>query len=159
MSHAANDVLSSLPVVECLARILYDLSYGWRVWRELCLALPAFGRYSLHEWVQRNAMRAFIRFRGPAGECGRVLPNGAYHSINGEYALLTTWGRYWYKKGKKHRDNDKPAVVSLFGGAHQEWWVDGKLHRDNDEPAIITTRRKEWWAHGERMRIEYEHDK
>lgn len=37
--------------------------------------------------------------------------------------------------GKKHRENDKPAVIGPTG--HLEYRVNGKLHRDDDKPAFI----------------------
>jgi hypothetical protein len=37
---------------------------------------------------------------------------------------------YW-----RHRDNDMPAVTSLWG--IREWWMNGRLHRDNDLPSIM----------------------
>ena len=50
---------------------------------------------------------------------------------------------YWYNaNGKRHRDNDKPAVVEING--QKEWWVNDEIHRENDKPAII-------WADGTKI--------
>lgn len=48
----------------------------------------------------------------------------------------------------------KPAVESE---GHQEYWRKGKLHRDNGEPAVISEGFfvKEWWLNGERQEHVY----
>ncbi len=67
------------------------------------------------------------------------------------YGVIHCDGRKeWFKDGKLHRENDKPAVIRANG--QQEWWIDGKLHRDNDQPAIIFRDRLEWWQQGVRKR-------
>ena len=46
----------------------------------------------------------------------------------------------WYKDGKSHRDNDKPAeiVYRKDGSVSLEvWHKDDKRHRDNDKRARI----------------------
>ena len=51
---------------------------------------------------------------------------------------------YWYKNGKIHRDNDKPAVE--WRDFDKFWYKNGKLHRDNELPAIIyVDGNMEWW--------------
>jgi hypothetical protein len=49
----------------------------------------------------------------------------------------------WYKDGKRHRDNDLPAVIFSNGG--QKWYKEGNLHRDNDLPAIIRYNGSQYW--------------
>ena len=41
----------------------------------------------------------------------------------------------WYKNGKRHRDNDQPAVIFYHGTRH--WYKNGKRHRDNNQPTVI----------------------
>ena len=64
----------------------------------------------------------------------------------------------WYKNGKYHRGNDKPAYVFYNddGSISAElWFKDGKKHRDNDKPAVIDYREdgsvesKSWCKEGE----------
>ena len=55
-------------------------------------------------------------------------------------------GKSWYKEGKLHRENDKPAVI--YDEAKQ-WYYHGKLHRENDKPAIISLEgEKSYYYHG-----------
>lgn len=53
--------------------------------------------------------------------------------------------KIWFKNGKRHRNNDKPALISLN---KYEWWKDGKLHRDNDLPAVISPDQLIWYKNG-----------
>ena len=53
----------------------------------------------------------------------------------------------WYRDGKLHRDEDKPAVVWADGS--KVWYREGNLHRDGDEPAIVWANgAKEWFRDG-----------
>ncbi len=62
---------------------------------------------------------------------------------------VTAW--HYYQWGKRHRDNDQPAVICANGS--QEWRQHGYLHRDNDQPAIIYAGISQlWYRHGERHR-------
>ena len=59
--------------------------------------------------------------------------------------------KYWYKNGKRHRENDKPAVEWKNG--YKQWWINGELHRENDKPAVESAIEyanggKEWWING-----------
>lgn len=66
--------------------------------------------------------------------------------------------RYWYKNGKKHRDNNNPAIImtSNKGGGYNcmYWYINDKLHR-HDNPAVITcingVNRIEWWIEGKQI--------
>ncbi len=60
-------------------------------------------------------------------------------------------GEEWTFQGKKHREDDKPAVTLVDGT--REWWFHGNLHRDGDKPArIMHDGSEEWWQLGKRHR-------
>ncbi len=63
---------------------------------------------------------------------------GMLHS-NGDLPALIRTGddaeSRWYRLGKIHRSNDKPAIVERDGTL--QWWKDGKRHRSDDQPAYI----------------------
>ena len=70
--------------------------------------------------------------------------NGKRHRDNDMPAIIYTDGsREWYKNGCRHRDNDAPAIIRANG--RQEWWQNDKLHRDNDRPAVIIPSGSKWW--------------
>ena len=55
----------------------------------------------------------------------------------------------WYKNGKRHRDNNKPAIITYEGNRY--WYKNGKIHRDNDQPAIIYYNgTQSWYTNGVR---------
>ncbi len=140
------DVLSSLPVLESLTRAL--INQGCRGWYALCLALPAFGRYSLNKRVQRAVRDVSVRTIYITGG-GRktVLPNGMLHSVDDKPAQVgAVCSKSWWKLGKRHRDNDLPAVYRADG--EKEWWINGLKHRENDLPAVIFGRSRQWWKNG-----------
>lgn len=61
----------------------------------------------------------------------------------------------WYKNGKRHRDNDEPAMV--IKGNYSAWYQEDKYHRDGDKPAIIYTNGSmSWYQHG---RLHRDNDK
>jgi hypothetical protein len=52
-----------------------------------------------------------------------------YYSNNNQYNALSSWHSkydscYWYKYGRQHRDNGKPA--KSISSSYYEWWVNGK---------------------------------
>jgi len=49
----------------------------------------------------------------------------------------------WFKNGKQHRDNDKPASINSNG--NMSWFKDGERHRENDKPAIIHNDGRMYW--------------
>lgn len=57
----------------------------------------------------------------------------------------------WYIHGERHRDGDKPALIS-FGD--RMWYKNGRPHRlVTDGPAFIQyDGRVEWWEDGVRIR-------
>ena len=93
-----------------------------------------------------------------------------YHSLNDEPAFIMDDGSIieWYRYGKKHRDNDKPAVIMKKSVIKDEWAVDdenyfeeenensliyiwyleGVIHRDGDKPARIEEDCQEWYIYG-----------
>ena len=68
-----------------------------------------------------------------------------------EPIILRDQTKVWYHKGRRHRDNDLPAIE--WANGHKEWWKEGIRHRDNDLPAIEWTNgHKEWWKEGKQHR-------
>jgi hypothetical protein len=60
----------------------------------------------------------------------------------------------------KHRDNDLPALIHSATCPYypnmQEWWIDGKRHRNDDKPAIIDNNGyKAWYNDGDLIKEEY----
>ena len=61
-----------------------------------------------------------------------------------ECMIVDTKGtKCWTLNGKKHRENDQPAVVRRDGT--KGWWVNGKLHRENDQPAVVRSDGSKMW--------------
>jgi hypothetical protein len=61
----------------------------------------------------------------------------------------------WWRLGKRHRCNDKPAIIRNDYSKVQEWWHNGRRHRLNskDEPAVIYSNgQREWWKYGKMHR-------
>jgi hypothetical protein len=58
--------------------------------------------------------------------------------------------KYWRnEEGKKHRDNDLPAVITAKGSMF--WYQNDKFHRNRDLPAIVySDGTKAYWKNGER---------
>jgi antitoxin component YwqK of YwqJK toxin-antitoxin module len=76
--------------------------------------------------------------------------NGKRHRDNDLPAVIFPNGaQYWYQNGEIHRDNDLPAIIKANG--NQYWYKNGLKHRDNDLPAIIRTDgTQEWYKNGQR---------
>ena len=73
--------------------------------------------------------------------------NGQLHSLNDEPATLFQGGKFWYKHGQLHRDEDKPAVE--YPSGYKEWHKNGKSHRDEDKPAVVyPSGTKMWYKQG-----------
>lgn len=91
--------------------------------------------------------------------CNKKITPLKFATENNGSLTLTEWmieskdGKEWFKDGKRHRDNDLPAVETAYS---IQWWKNGKRHRDNDLPAQIEIRGKEkyehWWINGKRHR-------
>ena len=66
-----------------------------------------------------------------------------YHSYEDAPSKITYIGKYekeelvfeWHKYGRRHRENDMPAVISDKG--NKEWWQNGELFREGDKPVIV----------------------
>lgn len=48
----------------------------------------------------------------------------------------------WFKYGKSHRDDDRPAIIE-YVGRHFIWCKNGLIHREGNKPAIINYADKE----------------
>ena len=65
-----------------------------------------------------------------------------YHSYNDAPSHVTYYGVSnkelvfkWHKYGRRHRENDMPAVINDKG--NKEWWQNGELFREGDKPVIV----------------------
>jgi hypothetical protein len=69
--------------------------------------------------------------------------NNQLHRVGGPAVESSYGDQWWYKKGKLHRDGDKPAWIGWTpnAGGYDErikvWSKNGKTHRDGDKPARI----------------------
>ena len=65
------------------------------------------------------------------------------------YCIIYNNGdKEWFKKGKRHREGDKPAII--YSNGDKEWYKNGDYHREGDKPAIIySTGYKAWYENGE----------
>ncbi len=83
--------------------------------------------------------------------CKYTILYGNFHSIDDRPAIVYNDGEQtWYRHGKLHRDNDKPAVITT---EVQKYYQHDELHRDNDKPAVIYANgTKLWYQHGKYIR-------
>lgn len=103
----------------------------------LVRALPPFAR-----WCADNPEWPLKTF-GTPNRFGFITVNGKLHSFNDKPAAVYEDGtQYWYKNDKRHRDGDKPAVIT---SDMQAWFKDGLRHRD-DGPAEIWEGGAQWWV-------------
>jgi hypothetical protein len=70
--------------------------------------------------------------------------NMQLHSYNDEPAIISflpynnEFKFLWCKNGETHRDNDKPAIITVTAGeTSYVYYLDGLRHRDNHLPAVI----------------------
>ena len=75
-----------------------------------------------------------------------------FHSFRDLPAIVEDQDKQqWYQNGKRHRDNDQPAVIWYAEGtrAIEEWWRHGRRHRDNDQPFVVFSdeAQRQWWNH------------
>ena len=63
--------------------------------------------------------------------------------IEGETIVYSNGTKRWFKNGKQHRDNDRPAVI--YSDGTKLWYKDGQRHRDNDNPAVIYSDGAKYW--------------
>lgn len=78
---------------------------------------------------------------------------GKIHRDKDKPAIEFIDGSKWfYKHGKKHRSQDRPAIEKYNGT--KIWYNNGKLHRDHDQPAICySSGTREYWYNGKLHRI------
>lgn len=98
---------------------------------------PPHRKYPVGDYFRDLAKSAAVVYKKHCN-FGRTLcyKNGVLHSMFDKPAV-SSFGRYeWWCEGKRHRDNDKPAIAFKSADtSHKEWWFAGKLHRDGS-PAI-----------------------
>lgn len=88
--------------------------------------------------------------------------HSAMHSYNDQpseiYKDSYSITKRWHRRGRPHRDNDKPAVVEtdLDGNIIvQYWYFNGKAHRDDNKPAVVyTAGTKHWYVNGASHRLD-----
>ena len=72
--------------------------------------------------------------------------NGKRHRENDLPAVEHPNGdKEWFLNGKRHREND--AVIE-YGNGYNAWWVNGKLHREDGAAVEWTNGDKSWWLNG-----------
>lgn len=77
-----------------------------------------------------------------------------HHNIDDLPAIVSMDLQKWYCMGKRHRENDLPAIICYNGG--KSWFYNGHKHRENDLPAtIFANGDKNWFCNG---RIHREND-
>ena len=109
---------------------------------------------------KRNDMKSQKFTNEDAGESNPVIDadgtkrwllNGKRHRDNDLPAMIQTDGtKHWYVNGQLHRDNDMPAVIDANGSKH--WYVNGKRHRDDGMPAYVANASNHWYVNGKRHR-------
>jgi hypothetical protein len=58
--------------------------------------------------------------------------------------------KWWYREGLRHREGDKPAVISA--NRNRFWYWKGLRHRGGDKPAVIWINGdREYWHNGRRV--------
>ena len=73
------------------------------------------------------------------------------HRLYDRPAVISSTDQHWFLYGKRHRDNDQPAIIWKDGTSF--WYKDGIQHRENDMPAVeFADGRKEWYLKGELIR-------
>lgn len=149
--------------------------------------IPGFVIENSHDIMSDEAYICFDRLKIPMNlKIERVVIPGNYEwtKLNNKYHSFDDKPAYydvdsiWYKYGRKHRDNNLPAFISIDG--LMTWMKEGKIHRDNlpaevdyDEiryyqngllhrdgglPAIIhIDGGKEWYLHGVLQRKDFSH--
>jgi hypothetical protein len=99
-----------------------------------------------------DVIQEMIKYTNFIVECKVVLSNEELNwfqtkNINvqllEEYKIDEYETQFWFKNGKRHRDNDLPAEI--YQNGNQCWYKNGKIHRDNDLPAEIETNGTQRW--------------
>jgi len=94
--------------------------------------------------IERTFLEGYV-------ECIAYKHKGVFHRQGDKPTKIFKNGeKHWYKRGKLHRDNDLPAIIS---NDCQVWFKNSKRHRENDQPAIIWGEgTKEWYQNDKRHR-------
>lgn len=71
---------------------------------------------------------------------------GQIHRENQPAVIFYNNSQHWYRNGKLHREDDKPAIVDKGTGC-LSWFINGKLHRIN-KPARVLLNGYEWYNNG-----------
>jgi len=58
--------------------------------------------------------------------------------------LLFSGSDEWYIEGKRHRENDLPAIISR--DSVQQWFKNDLRHRNGGKPAVIFPNGEQWWC-------------
>lgn len=80
--------------------------------------------------------------------------NSKFHRSSGP-AVITPCCFQWFRRGRRHRGHDEPAL-EWKNGEHEEksWYWEGLEHRENDKPAFVSNNEEgqAWYWHGKRHR-------
>ncbi len=84
---------------------------------------------------------------GPYTSMEQYMLFGSLHNYDDKPAWRGAQSLHWYRHGKPHRDDDKPAV--MYADGQRVWLVNGRYHRDGGRPAAIRSNGvMEWWING-----------
>lgn len=112
---------------------------AWCAAQSIRVILPPAVCTVVTNWPEMNAAVPFQNwFWMPWGTSMRVwsVDGLVLHRDDDLPAVEFSNGqKEWYQLGRRHRDNDQPAVVQAN---HEEWWMNGELHRDHDRPARVS---------------------
>ncbi len=140
------DALQLLPLEIWLVIAKQSREAWWRLSR----VVPAIGRDSLKGSVQSQLRSHFDVPTATAQNSNFVIhkwynEKGKLHRINKPamiwFQKSKIWREHWFKKDKRHRNNDEPAVI-YYNFCDEKrvmeletWYQDDRIHRDNDRPA------------------------
>jgi hypothetical protein len=112
-----------------------------------------FGNGDLHYVEQADLEDPDFKYRYREYSSGRQewLLNGKRHREDDLPAVILENGtKEWWKDGRLCRDNDKPSVILADGT--RRWYKNGVLHRDGDKPAVIYAGgNRQWWKNGKQL--------
>lgn len=119
------------------------------------LSFPQFARSLTSHKVLDFAILCGADVRVSTNELGHTCIQWTLNSELHSFCDLPAYAGHgihlWYKRGKKHRSGDQPAIICADG--KQEWWQHDELHRDGDQPAIVhADGTRQWWQHGKKHR-------
>ncbi len=74
---------------------------------------------------------------------------GELHSIMDYPSFINEKGhKFWHKHGERHREGDKPAVIT---DVFEAYYIDGLLHRDNGPAEVYSDGTKTWYTNGKKI--------